>query len=111
MDEVLHPYRITGYSEWEVLDVEALCRDDEHARSKARRYGSLRHVGRNFPAVIFSHVVRLTQAGARPVGTWEYRVRGDKAARGMRWHAGDWQERPNPGDKAALRSWVGPDES
>ena len=107
MDEALHPYAITAYSEWEVLDVEALCRDDEHAMSKARRYGSLRHVGRNFPAVIFSHVVRMTEAGAVNVGTWEYRLKGGRHAIGYRWHGGDWRERPDPADKSALRNWAG----
>ena len=106
MDGALHAYRITAYSEWEVLDVEAQCRDDDHAAAKARRYGSLRHINRNFPAIIFSHVERLTSDGAEPVGTWEYRLRGKKQAQGMRWHEGAWAARPDPADKAALRRWI-----
>jgi hypothetical protein len=106
MVEELHPYLITAYSEWEVLDVEARCRDDEHAASKARRYGSLRHINRNFPAVIFSHIVRLGGEAPTPVGTWEHRLRGDKAEIGFRWHRGDWAERPDPEDKAVLRTWI-----
>ena len=43
MNDELKPYRITAYTEWEVLDVEAKCVGDEHAREKARRYGSLKH--------------------------------------------------------------------
>lgn len=106
MDEALQPYRITAYSEWEVLDVEAKYRDDEHAISKARRYGSLRHINRNFPGVIFSHVERLMADGPQPVGTWEYQLRGDKEAQGLRWHAGAWSARPEPTDKAGLRKWI-----
>ncbi len=109
MDETLHPYRITAYSEWEILNVEAQCRDDDHAAAKARRYGSLRHINRNLPSVIFSHVERLAPDGPQPVGTWEYRLRGNKEAIGMRWHQGAWGARPDATDKAALRRWLNED--
>jgi hypothetical protein len=73
MSELVHRYTITAYSEWETLDVEADCPDDEHAIDKARRYGSLHHIDKNFPAVIFAHVICNEERGPREVGTWEYR--------------------------------------
>lgn len=105
MDENLNSYLITAYTEWEALEVEAACRDDSHAIDKARRYGSLKHVGTNFPAVIFSHVVALEPNQPREVGTWEYRLKGEGKP-GHIWHAGDWPQRPLPTDKPALRGWV-----
>ena len=105
MDKELHQYRITSYIEWEALQVEASCRDDEHAIAKARRHGSLRHVGTNFPAVIFSHVISLEPGEGRVVGTWEYRLKGEGKP-GYTWHDGDWPARPEPTDRQALRAWV-----
>lgn len=105
MDEDLHPYLITAYTEWETLEIEAACRDDQHAIDKARRYGSLRHVGTNFPAVIFSHVVALEPCQTREVGTWEYRLNGEGKP-GHVWHAGEWSSRPTPDKKQAIRHWV-----
>ena len=105
MSENLQPYLITAYTEWEALEVEAACRDDRHAIDKARRYGSLRHVGTNYPAVIFSHVVALEPNQARAVGTWEYRLKGEGKP-GFIWHAGDWPARPDPVDKKAIGSWI-----
>ena len=37
MAEPTRRYLITAYSDWETLDVEAQCPDDEHAIDKARR--------------------------------------------------------------------------
>lgn len=105
MDDHLRPYRITAYTEWDVLDIEAVCSDDEHAKDKARRYGSLKHVGTNFPSVIFSHVVAVEPTGQREVGTWEYRLKG-KAKPGYTWHEGEWLARPAPSDKHAIREWT-----
>lgn len=96
----LRPYRITAYTEWETMDVEALAAADEHAIAKARRYGSLQHVGRNFPALIITDVVCEFE-GSRLVGTWEYRVRGRKP--GLVWHSGEWRDRPDTSDRKALR--------
>lgn len=105
MDDELRQFRITAYTEWETLEVEAACRDDEHAVAKARRYGSLRHVGTNFPAVIFSHVIAVESNELRVVGTWEYRLKGEGKP-GYLWHAGDWPARPKPDDRLALRGWI-----
>ena len=106
MDEETHLYLITAYSEWEVLDVEAQCHDDEQAVAKARRYGSLQHIKVNFPKVIFSHVVRIGNEGREEVGTWEYRLGGEKTRQGLFWHAGEWATRPDPDDRIAIRHWV-----
>jgi hypothetical protein len=104
MNEQRQTYRIKAYTEWEVFVVEAECLGDEHAKEKARRYGSLKHFGGDLPAVIFSHVVAVEPNGNREVGTWEYRLkpRGDH---GFVWHEGSWAGRPAPPDKMALRNW------
>lgn len=105
MSEPSRRYLITAYSEWETLDVEAECPDDEHAVDKARRYGSLQHIGTNFPPVIFAHVVCDEPEGRRDVGTWEYRVRHTKRP-GFLWHAGPWPDRPTAEDRPAIRRWA-----
>lgn len=104
MNDRLKPYLITAYSEWEALDVEAACFDDEHAKAKGRRYGSLKHISTNFPAVVFSHVVAVEPNGQREVGTWEYRLKGTGKP-GHVWHAGQWAARPDPTDREAIRHW------
>lgn len=104
MNEQHQTYRITAYTEWEVLDVEAACLGDEHAKEKARRYGSLKHFGGDLPAVIVSHVVAVEPNGDRVVGTWEYRLKGEGKT-GFVWHKGGWAARPDPTDKMALRNW------
>ena len=104
MNTDLSPYLITAYTDRHVIDVEAQCRDDEHAIDKARRYGSLRHFSGDLPAAIFSHVVALQAGGTRVVGTWEYRLKGLRKP-AFWWHPGIWDARPNPDDKVAIRSW------
>ena len=101
MDAPTHRYLITAYSEWETLDVEAQCPSDENAIDKARRYGTLKYIDRNFPRVIFAHISSVEDDGVRDVGTWEYRTRSMKP--GVLWHAGTWAERPMPEDKPAIR--------
>jgi len=105
MNKDLRPYLITAYTEWDALEVEAACSDDQHAIDKARRYGSLRHLGTNFPAVIFSHVVAVEPEQTRDVGTWEYRLKGEGKP-GYIWHAGVWPARPDPIDRQAIRNWI-----
>jgi hypothetical protein len=105
MEDQLQVYRITAYTEWETLEVDAKCPDDEHAKDKARRYASLKHVGTNFPAVIFSHVVAVEPSGERDVGTWEYRLKGHGKP-GFIWHEGSWEARPDPTDRLAIRHWL-----
>jgi len=105
MDLSTRRYFITAYSEWETLDVEAQCSDDENAMDKALRYGSLKYVGRNFPPVIFAHVACDEPNGLREVGTWEYQVRHVKKTRFI-WHDGSWVARPLPGDNLAIRRWA-----
>ena len=104
MNEPLRRYLITAYTEWETLDVEARCPDDERAVAKARRYASLKYMTRNLPAAIFGHVVCDDSDELRVVGTWEYRLKGDPNSY-LEWHPGFWQERPLPEDCAALRKW------
>jgi hypothetical protein len=104
MAEISRRYTITAYTEWETLDVEAECPDDEHAVDKARRYGSLKYLGTNFPAVIFAHIACHEEEGLRDVGTWEYRLRHTKKT-GFFWHEGHWPERPMPEDRLSLRRW------
>ena len=104
MYDHLHSYRITAYTEWEALSVNAELSGDQHAKDKARRYGSLKHVGTNFPGVIFSHVVAVEPNGDREVGTWEYRLKG-KGKPGFIWHDGSWTAHPDPADGLALRDW------
>jgi hypothetical protein len=105
MDLPTRRYFITAYSEWETLDVEAQCPDDDNAIDKARRYGTLKYVGKNFPPVIFAHVACHEPEGRRDVGTWEYRIRNLKKS-GFLWHAGAWVMRPMPDDKLAIRRWA-----
>lgn len=105
MDLITHRYLITAYSEWEVLDVEARCPDDEKAMEKARRYGSLKYVGKNYPAVIFAHVACEEDNILREVGTWEYQIRHVKKS-GFIWHAGSWPDRPAAEDREAIRRWA-----
>lgn len=106
MDTRTSQYLITAYSEWETLEVEARCSNDEQATDKARRYGTLKHVEKNFPSVIFAHVVcEEEEAGAREVGTWEYQVRNVKKP-GFIWHAGPWPARPVAGDRKAIQRWA-----
>lgn len=105
MTEDVRPYRITAYTEWETLEVDAACADDQHAVDKARRYATLKHVGTNFPAVIFGHVLAIADGGVRDVGTWEYRLKGSERP-GYIWHAGNWSDRPAPDDKASIRRWT-----
>jgi hypothetical protein len=106
MEDQLRRYFITAYTEWETLDVEALCPEDERAIDKARRYASLKYLKLiASPTVIFGHVVCDERDGLRTVGTWEYRI--SKVPKSyVRWHRGDWRERPLPEDRAALRAWV-----
>lgn len=103
MDEQLRRYFITAYTECETLDVETACPDDGRAIDKARRYASLKYMS-GLPAVIFGHVVCDEPDGPRIVGTWEYRLKGVPKSY-VRWHAGEWDERPTPEDRTALRSW------
>ena len=103
MDDELRRYSITAYTERETLDVEASCPDDERAVDKARRYASLKYF-KGLPAVIFGHVVCEESDGPRIVGTWEYRLKGVRKSY-VRWHSGEWDERPTPNDRAALREW------
>ena len=105
MTAPLHRYFITAYSEWETLNIEAECPDDEKAVDKARRYGSLQHISTNFPSVIFAHVVSDEPDGPRDVGTWEYRLKHTKKP-GFIWHAGLWPQRPMPDDRMAIRRWA-----
>jgi hypothetical protein len=103
MTVVLRRYTIKAYSEWETLDVETECPDDQHAIDKARRYGSLQYFGLNFPPVIFAHVICNEDDGPREVGTWECRVRYQKP--GHFWHEGTWVKRPMPEDRPAIWRW------
>lgn len=105
MDAQTNKYRITAYSEWETLYVETECSTDEQAIDKARRYGTLKHVEKNFPPVIFAHIICDEMAGPREVGTWEYQVRNVKKA-GFIWHGGTWPERPVAGDRNAIQLWA-----
>lgn len=105
MDLPNRRYFITAYSESETLDVEAQCPDDENAINKARRYGTLKYVGKNYPPVIFAHIACDGAEGVRDVGTWEYRIRNVKKA-GFLWHAGPWAMRPMPDDKSSIRRWA-----
>jgi hypothetical protein len=105
MTDAPRRYLITAYSEWEALNVEAECPDDQRAIDKARRYGSLRHVGTNLPSVIFAHIVADEPDGPREVGTWEYRLRHTTKP-GFLWHAGPWSDRPKPDDRPAIRLWA-----
>jgi hypothetical protein len=105
MTEPIRRYFITAYSEWETLDIEAQCSDDEHAINKAQRYGSLQHIGTNFPPVIFAYVVCDEPKGPRDVGTWEYRVRHTKKI-GFLWHPGSWADRPMPEDRPAIQRFA-----
>ncbi|WP_150131176.1 hypothetical protein [Sphingobium yanoikuyae] len=104
MDMATRRYLITAYSEWEVLDVETQCPDDDNAMEKARRYGSLKYVGKNYPPVIFAHVACDEEETLRDVGTWEYQIRDVKKS-GFIWHAGTWPDRPMAEDQAAIRQW------
>lgn len=79
--------------------------DDENAINKARRYGTLKYVGKNYPPVIFAHIACDGPEGVRDVGTWEYRIRNVKKA-GFLWHAGPWAMRPMPDDKSSIRHWA-----
>lgn len=105
MDLPTRRYWITAYSEWETLDVEAQCPDDENAIDKALRYGSLKYVGKNYPAVIFAHVSCEEGDGMRDVGTWEYQIRHVKKS-GFIWHAGHWAKRPMPEDRLSIRRFA-----
>lgn len=102
MDAPTHRYLITAYSEWEILDVDAQCLNEENAIDKARRHGSLKYIGRNSPTVIFAHISAVEEDCVRDVGTWEYRLRG-AAEPGLFWHAGTWPTRPMPEDRLAIR--------
>lgn len=101
-DEQLLRYRITCCTEWEILEIEALAPDDERAVSKARRYCSLKHMGRNFPFVILAEVTAEDGEAWRPVGTWEYWIRPTP---GIRWHPGRWNGQPEL-TKKSLRQWA-----
>lgn len=105
MERPLKLYLITAYSEWETLDIEARCSTDEQAMDKARRYGTLQYIDKNFPGVIFSHVVCHEATGLREVGTWEYQVRNVRRP-GFIWHEGLWPDRPTAEDRAAARHWA-----
>ncbi|WP_144037909.1 hypothetical protein [Sphingopyxis sp. KK2] len=105
MDASTRRYVITAYSEWEALDVEAMCATDEQAIDKARRYGALKYIDKNFPSVIFAHVVCEDETGTREVGTWEFQVRNVKRP-GLLWHSGPWPCRPSAEDRSAIRSWA-----
>lgn len=105
MNAQIKRYVITAYSEFETLDVEALCSSDEQAKDKARRYGTLKYVEKNFPPVIFAHVVCEEVTGSREVGTWEYQVRNVKRSSFI-WHAGPWSARPVAEDRSAIRRWA-----
>lgn len=105
MESPTRRYAITAYSEWETLDVESECPDDQNAVDKARRYGTLKYVGKNFPAVIFAHISCEQEDGVRDVGTWEYRIRHVRKPT-LIWHAGSWSKRPMPEDRLAIRRFA-----
>lgn len=85
------------------MDVEAFAFDDDHAKSKARRYGSLQHM-KGLPTVMITDVHYDDEGGARCVGTWEYWLKGPRKGRHY-WHDGQWTDRPDTSTPAALRAF------